>query len=376
MGQINTIAVTGDGGFMGRYRLFYDVLAERCQHLERVASGDVYDHLFPGKVLKALFLVTTLGSKDGHPWQLKLHKRKAAFLRKSRQTERTVQRLARRPDLVFHVFGMYAPFLHESPIPFTMTLDYTMALAIEEWPAWAPFDGDKDRRDWLEVEGDAYKRAAHLFPWSRRTKQSLMKDYGISEDKITVIGSAGQFRHPYEGSKSLGSRQLIFNGSDWDRKGGDLVLAAFRKVLQVMPNATLVVIGIDKEITEAGVICPGHIATPDAMKELMLGSDLLLAPARCEPYGNFLVEGMNYGVPCIAANRGGMPEIVDHGVNGLVLEETNPDTLAEAIISLLSDPARLERFSESARLKVKTELNWDRIADKIFGALQARGIPS
>ena len=376
MTQINSIAITGDGGFMGRYRLFYDVLAERCRHLERVASGDVYDHLFPGKVLKALFLITKLGSKDGNPWQLKLHKRKAAFLRKSRQTERKLQGLAQRPDLVFHVFGMYAPFLHPSAIPFTMTLDYTMALAIEEWPAWAPFDGDKDRRAWLEVEGDAYKRAAHLFPWSDRTKQSLIKDYGVPEDKITVIGSAGQFRHPYEGPKSFGSRRLLFNGSDWDRKGGDIVLAAFRKVRQTMPDATLVVIGIEKEITEPGVVCPGHLASPDAVRELMLSSDLLLAPARCEPYGNFLVEGMNYGVPCIAANRGGMPEIVEHGVSGLVLEETTPDTLADAVVSLLSDTARLERFSEKARLKVKAELNWDKIADKIFGALEARSIPS
>ncbi len=376
MAQINSIAVTGDSGFMGRYRLFYEALAERCQHLERVASGDVYDRLFPGKVLKALFLVTTLGSKDGNPWQLKLHKRKAAFVRKSRQTERRLQSLARRPDLVFHVFGMYAPFLHESVVPFTMTLDYTMALAIEEWPAWAPFDGDKDRRAWLEVEEDAYRRAAHLFPWSSRTKQSLMKDYGISEDKITVIGSAGQFRHPYEGSKTFGSRQLIFNGSDWDRKGGDIVLAAFRKVRQAMPDATLVVIGTQKEISEPGVICPGHISSPAAVQDLMLASDLLLAPARCEPYGNFLVEGMNYGVPCIVADRGGMPEIVDHGVNGLVLPQPTPETLAESVLSLLGDTARLEYFSRSARDKVRTTLNWDKIADRIFGALQARSIPS
>ncbi len=375
MTKINSIAVTGDGSFMGRYRLFYEALAERCQHLECVASGDVYDHLFPGKVLKALFLVTTLGSKDGNPWQLKLHKRKAAFVRKSRQTERKLHSLTRRPDLVFHVFGMYAPFLHPSTIPYTMTLDYTMALAIEEWPAWAPFDGEKDRRAWLEVEGDAYKRAAHLFPWSERTKQSLMKDYGVPEDKITVIGNAGQFRQPYKGPKSFGSRQMLFNGSDWDRKGGDIVLAAFRQVRQTMPDATLVIIGIERDVNEPGVICPGHLAPP-AVQELMLASDLLLAPARCEPYGNFLVEGMNYGVPCIVAGRGGMPEIVDHNLNGLVLEETTPDTLAAAIVSLLGDPARLERFSVSAREKVRTTLNWDKIADTIFGALEARGIPS
>ena len=380
MTEISRMAVTGDSGFMERYRLFCDVLAERCQHLERVASGDVYSTPFPGKLLKLLFLAATLRpgkhSESRQSWQAKLHKRKAAFVRKSRQTERKLQRLSPRPDLVLHLFGMYAPFLHESAVPFAMTLDYTMALAIGEWPEWAPFDGDKDRRAWLEAEKDAYARAAHLFPWSNRTRQSLINDYGVPEEKITVIGSAGQFRRPYEGAKSFGSGQLIFNGSEWERKGGDIVLAAFRQVRQAVPTATLVVVGSREQIHEPGVLCAGHVGSPAAMQALLLGSDLLLAPARCEPYGNFLVEGMNCGVPCIASSRGGMPEIVDHGVNGLVLPELSPECLAESIVALLEDIPKLERFSGSARAKVRAALNWDSIADKIFEALQTRSLLS
>ncbi len=376
MSKINTIVMTGDAGFIKRYRIFREALADRYASVTALPSGDTYSATLSGKAVKAVYKIArtvdpkkSLGLGD-------MHKQKTAFLRKSRQTEEKIRHLSPQPDLAFHLFGMYAPFLHGSRIPFTMTLDYTMALAAEQWPPWAPFPNSAARDAWLTAEKDAYARAAHLFPWSEMVKRSLMQDYAVPAEKITVTGSSGQFRAPYDGPKSFGTRRIIFNGSEWERKGGDLLLTAFQQVRRSLPDAVLVVVGAPSAITQPGVLCPGYISSPAEMQTLFLDSDLLVAPARCEPYGGFLVEGMNYGVPCLVSNHGGMPEIVDHGVNGLVLEETTPDTLAEAIVSLLGDPARLERFSVSAREKVRTTLNWDRIADKIFGALQARGILS
>ncbi|MGI4792405.1 MAG: glycosyltransferase family 4 protein [Janthinobacterium lividum] len=375
MTDLNNIVVTGDAGFMRRYQIFHASLADRCTHLECLVSGDAYNNSLFGTIVRGIYNRTPLISRDKNLRAGILHKRKAAFLRKSRQTEQKIARLSVQPDLVLHMFGMYAPFLHPSPIPFTMTLDFTMALAVKEWPAWAPFQTDKARRDWLDTEGDAFRRAAHLFPWSNLVKQSLMNDYGVPEDKITVIGSSGNFRTPYDGAKTFGSHQIIFNGTDWDRKGGDIVVDAFRKVRQTIPDAKLVIIGTKTPLDEPGVETPGYITSATGMQDLFLASDLVVAPARCEPYGGFLVEGMNYGVPCIVSDRGAMFEIVDHDVNGLVLPELTADCLAESIVSLLRDMPRLERFSASARNKVKTQLNWDAIAAKMFDALSRKDLP-
>ncbi|KAA6407126.1 MAG: hypothetical protein FRX48_09192 [Lasallia pustulata] len=228
---------------------------------------------------------------------------------------------------------MYAPFLRDSAIPFTMTLDYTMALAIQEWPAWAPFDGEKDRRAWLEVEGDAYKRAAHLFPWSDRTKQSLIKDYGVPEDKITVIGNAGQFRQPYEGpnpSAPPAALQRVGLGpakgrycaggvpaSETNNAGRDACDYRYserdyraRRDLPRPPRASC------RAGADAGVRSAARAGPLRAIRQFPGRRHELRRPLHCR-------------------RPGGMPEIVDHGVNGLVLEETTPDTLAEAIVSLL-----------------------------------------
>lgn len=374
MTEIKTLAVTGDAGFIKRYRIFCDALADRCRHLEPLVSGDIYNITLSGKAVKALYKIArtvdpkkSLGLGD-------MHKRKAAFFRKSRQTEEKIRCLSPQPDFVLHLFGMYAPFLHESRIPFAMTLDYTMALAVRQWPAWAPFLGSDARDAWLNMEKDAYRRAAHLFPWSEMTKRSLMQDYDVPKTKITVIGSSGQFRKPYDGPKSFGTRRIIFNGAEWERKGGDILLAAFQRLRQTLPDATLVIVGTQTPVSAPGVLCPGYISSPDEMQNLFLGADLLAAPARCEPYGGFLVEGMNYGVPCVVTNSGGMPEIVDHEVNGLVVNTHDPGDLADALLLLMTDPARLEQFSRNAREKVRAELNWDCVAGKIFDALHRQNI--
>jgi glycogen synthase len=54
------------------------------------------------------------------------------------------------------------------------------------------------------------------------------------------------------------------------------------------------------------------------MRELFLSSDLVLAPSRCDPFPTFLIEAMNFGLPCVASDVDGLPEIVEHEVTGLV----------------------------------------------------------
>ena len=375
MTEINQLIVTGDAGFLNRYRYFYEALAARCRHLETLVSGDVYNTTLSGNAVKALYKIARLADPK-HSFGLgELHKQKSAFLRKSQQTAQKIRRPEPPPDFVIHQFGMYTPVQAGSAIPYAMSLDYTMALAVRQWPLWAPFPTNKARRGWLEAERDAYECAFHLFPWSHVVKRSLMEDCGILENKITVISNSGQFRHPYEGAKALGSRQLIFNGSEWERKGGDIVLAAFSTVRQSFPDASLVIVGAKNPVDQPGVVCLGYVSSASEMQTLFLASDLLVAPARCEPYGGFPIEGMNYGVPALVSGDA-VSEIVDHEVNGLVLPAPTAEHLAGGILSLFSDPARLARYSAAARDKVRTELNWDRVAAKIFDALEHRGFTS
>jgi glycogen(starch) synthase len=359
------IAVTGDRNFLVQKRMsmLFDRFECEAQSLERVPVDNLFDAKWLKQTAKEIckrlpIPIQTTGRASG------MRKNAASYVKQSRACERKIRALKQRPDFVFHLFGMYCPFWDGFDIPFSMYLDYTMALAHRTWEPWAPFAGQSDLQAWLDCEAVAYANASRLFTFSSLVKRSLVEDYGVAPEKVFVTGAAGQFAQPYEGPKEFGGNRLLFNATNFERKGGDLVMEAFRKVRSVLPATELLVVGGEEDSEPyPGIQHLGFVSGPGAMERLFLSSDLLLAPARCEPYGQLLVEAANYGLPSIVSDRGGMKEIIEPDVNGVVLSELSSDCLAEAVISLLQDPVRLQRYSEAGRAKVRAQLNWLSIAE-------------
>lgn len=365
--KVGKILVTGESIFIERHQFLFKAMAEHCDRLQFLPrSSEWYEAGIPRKVIKTFYAMRTFSwSKANALFQ----KNKQAFIVKSQRSEAQIKQLTDKPDLVFHVFSTYSPFWHEFDLPYVMYLDYTVSLAERNWPGWACFTHPKHRESWLECERLVYDRAKHIFTMSHIVKKSLIKDYDIPDKKITLVGSSGDFLETYQGKKPFGSKQILFNGSDFQRKGGDLVLAAFKKVKQAIPEAKLVIIGKKLSLNEDGIENPGHISSRADLYDLFLKTDLVVAPAYCDPFPTFLMEAMNYGIPCIVSNNDGMPEIVDDRVNGIVIEQLTADSLADRIIHLLNNPSALAAMSQAARDKVKTELNWKNIANKIVRVL-------
>ncbi|HVA38681.1 MAG TPA: glycosyltransferase family 4 protein, partial [Candidatus Dormibacteraeota bacterium] len=295
-------------------------------------------------------------------------KSRRSFIATSLRTERAIKALGYVPDLTLHVFGMSSPVWNGLDIPYAYYLDYTMALARRQWARAAPFFDDRDYRDWIECERISYARAEYLFPMSELVKRSLIDDYGIEPSKITVVGSSGDFMEAYDGPKTFGTKRILFNGSAFERKGGAIALEAFELVRRSIPEATLTFIGKAMGTLGEGVTNPGFIASRADLAQLFLSSDVVIAPSHCDPYPGFLIEGMNFGVPGIVFPNDGMVEIVDHDRTGVVLGEPSARALADAITGLLHDERRLERYSQAGREKVRRQLNWSTIAEKIVAA--------
>lgn len=356
--DIKKVVVTGDAFFIERFQPLFRAMSTQV-NLDYLPYGNLQSTRRSQTIKKFLpkFLI--------QPAEKLFRKNQKTFINKSQETESKIRQLEYTPDLVFHLFGLFCPFWDKYDLPYVTYLDYTMALAERTWSPWAPFNNPKEREFWLDCERQAYTKAHHLFPMTNLVKNSLIKDYCIAPEKITVVGAAGNFTELYQGEKTFGSKQILFNGSDFERKGGDLVLAAFKQVKKTIPNAKLVIVGKKLATNEDGIENPGHIASASQMRDLFLNTDLVVAPAYCEPFGHFLVEAMNYGVPCVVSASGGMPEIVDHEINGVVISQPTSDILADRIINLLSKPHLLMQMSEKARPKIKNQLNWDNIATKI-----------
>jgi glycogen synthase len=359
---IRKILITGEEVFLDRHRLLFDALSTHFAELDCMAIGHLYEPQSFRRVMRLLYCLTTgtsLSNSDAY------FKNAGAFVTRSRRIEKRIANLATKPDLVLHIFALCCPSWNESDIPYALYLDYSMALAAKNHPISAPFKGEQALRNWMDCERRAFDRAKYIFTMSNVVKSSLVDEYGISPDKITVVGSSGNRQEVYPCEKSFGSKQLLFNGSEFDRKGGSFVIETFRKLKQIIPSVKLVIIGKKIDIDEDSIDNPGKIESAAELENLFLTSDLVLAPAICDPFPTFVLEAMSYGIPCVVSNNDGMPEIVEHDHTGLVIFERNPALVAVDIANLLNNNQRMLTMSVHAKEKISTQFNWQIIAEKM-----------
>lgn len=141
-------------------------------------------------------------------------------------------------------------------------------------------------------------------------------------------------------------------------KGHDLLVRALSLLGAVGEPMDLVMLGdaagdwpealadlIHRLGLDARVRLPGY---RDDVAALLRGMDVFVQPSRCEALSLSLLEAMAAGLPVIAARTGGMPEVIEDGVNGLLFTSDDAHGLAWQLKKLL-DPALRERLGQQAR---------------------------
>jgi len=93
--------------------------------------------------------------------------------------------------------------------------------------------------------------------------------------------------------------------------------------------------------------------------------DVLILPSWEEPFGIVVLEAMAAGVNVIATNAGGPPEILDHGRCGSLVPPRDPEALAEAVRTLVSDPNLAGQFRERARARVVGHYDISQVVPRI-----------
>ena len=91
----------------------------------------------------------------------------------------------------------------------------------------------------------------------------------------------------------------------------------------------------------------------------MAAADVVVIPSVAEAFGLVVTEALYLGSPVVAAKTGGIPEIVQDQVDGLLVPPASPDALANAIIRLLQDELLLQRLSGAGRQKVIREFSFE-----------------
>ncbi|MCB0151631.1 MAG: glycosyltransferase family 4 protein, partial [Caldilineaceae bacterium] len=90
----------------------------------------------------------------------------------------------------------------------------------------------------------------------------------------------------------------------------------------------------------------------EKLNELYQTCDLFVAPSLYESFGLIYLEAMNYAKPVIGCQAGGIPEVVDDGVTGRLVEPAAAPALAEAMVELLSSPALLREMGLAGRRRL------------------------
>ena len=114
--------------------------------------------------------------------------------------------------------------------------------------------------------------------------------------------------------------------------------------------------------------------TPDP-EQVLASVDAVAVPStRPDPLPNSAIEALAAGVPVVAANHGGLPEIVRDRATGLLARPGDPVALAKALRELADDPQRRARMGEAAADDARERFGLERMLDEVEGVYASLGI--
>jgi len=158
------------------------------------------------------------------------------------------------------------------------------------------------------------------------------------------------------------------------QKGIEYLLEAMKTVIGERRKTGLLMVGkgalrkdIEKRARRLGISDNVRFTGFVPEKELpyvFSSADLMVLPSISEPFGIALIEAMAAGLPVIGSRVGGIPEIIDEGVNGFIVPPKNPDRLASAILRLISDDKLRKSMGIRGRELAVKKFDWDIIAEK------------
>jgi glycosyltransferase involved in cell wall biosynthesis len=161
-------------------------------------------------------------------------------------------------------------------------------------------------------------------------------------------------------------------------KGQRYLIDAAVLVLRHVPDARFVIAGegelrpqLERQIKEHRLEKHVFLAgfRPDVLS-LHRAFDIFVMSSVTEGLGTSLLDAMAWGKPIVGTSAGGIPEVVEHGVTGLVVPPRNADTLAQAIVTLLKDRDKRQRFGAAALARVRERFSAERMVQDTLRVYQ------
>jgi glycosyltransferase involved in cell wall biosynthesis len=289
-----------------------------------------------------------------------------AFKYRSRFCGRMIARLDVNYDLILQGNGMFAPGWPRPAQRYAIVCDCTVKLGEGEVPSGVDFASPASAASWYALEGMLYRNASYVFTASQYVRGSLVQDYGVDPARAVTVGGGRNMEAPDASDKSYDGKTILYVGYDFERKGGEVLLAAFERVAAEIRDAELLIAGprrIPAPLPRgARLLGP---ASQQELSRLYTRASVFVMPSLFEPFGLVFLEAMEHKLPCIGSDRCAIPEIILDGETGLIAPAGDAQVLAQKIVHLLRRPDMMRLMGERGRERVRTFFNWRAVARRI-----------
>jgi glycosyltransferase involved in cell wall biosynthesis len=231
-----------------------------------------------------------------------------------------------------------------------------------------------DRSYWITrwkkvLNQSVLQNAAVLLPWSSWAGSSMIEDYGVDPARVEVLppGVDLDLWRPKAKSKGVPFR-ILFVGGDFERKGGNDLLQAFRQLPgSASGQVELALVTRSPLPPEPGIkIYSDLFPNSPELIRLYQSSHLFVLPSRAEAFGIAAVEASAVGLPVIAAHIGGLADIVADGITGYQIEPGNVQQLQSLLYGLMDDDSLRTGMGEAARSRAEQYFDASKNADRLL----------
>jgi glycosyltransferase involved in cell wall biosynthesis len=230
-------------------------------------------------------------------------------------------------------------------------------------------------RNGHNAEWRALQRCDLIIMSSQWAIDSAVNDYGVDPARTALVSFGanmavdwtGQDVEAFIADRPSDICRLLFIGVDWQRKGGPAALAVAEELERRGIDVELTVVGCEPEYEGAAprfvnALGFGHKNQPEGaarLAELLRRSHFLILPTRADCTPIVFNEAASFGLPSLTRKTGGVPSVIEDGVNGLLFDLDAPaSACADAVQRLLNEPEAYAALARSTFAEYERRLNW------------------
>ncbi len=227
-------------------------------------------------------------------------------------------------------------------------------------------------KKWIALERQIYLNSSMNFTMSSNITRSIVEDYFCSPEKVRCVYCGSNIQPETDGqnqTERYSGRNILFVGIDWERKGGPVLADAFRKVLEVLPDATLSIVGCTPDVNIKNCSVYGKVPL-EMIKKFYQKASVFCLPSNIEPFGIVFLEAMSFRLPVIGTNIGAMPDFILNGWNGYTVEPGDFGSLARHIADLLNEPSRCMEFGNNGFNLFRERYTWEKTGKEMTASIK------